>query len=95
MIFLIIPGKENIDLIFQFAGWVLERHPEDGLKIFTEDIQEVEQLPRPKVLDYLNRTNKSLVIPYLVSMIVFNTIIIIIFNVLFSSVLGTRNQLLE
>ncbi|XP_065215173.1 vam6/Vps39-like protein [Planococcus citri] len=58
-------GKENIDLIFQFAGWVLERHPEDGLKIFTEDIQEVEQLPRPKVLDYLNRTNKSLVIPYL------------------------------
>lgn len=42
-------------------------NPEEGLKIFTEDIQEVEHLPRPKVLDYLLRTHKSLVIPYLVS----------------------------
>lgn len=58
-------GKEHINLIFQFAGWVLESQPEDGLKIFTEDIAEVEQLPRPRVLDYLLRTQKSLVIPYL------------------------------
>lgn len=53
-------------MIFQFAGWVLKKHPEDGLKIFTEDLPEVEQLPRPKVLDYLIKTNKLLVIPYLV-----------------------------
>uniref|UniRef100_A0A1B6EG03 Vacuolar sorting protein 39/Transforming growth factor beta receptor-associated domain-containing protein n=2 Tax=Clastoptera arizonana TaxID=38151 RepID=A0A1B6EG03_9HEMI len=58
-------GRDNISLIFQFAGWVLEAHPEEGLKIFTEDLPEVEQLPRPSVLDYLLRTQKSLVTPYL------------------------------
>ncbi|XP_075223274.1 vacuolar protein sorting 39 [Lycorma delicatula] len=58
-------GKEHINLIFQFAGWVLEKHPEEGLKIFTEDLPEVEQLPRPRVLDYLLKTQKSLVIQYL------------------------------
>lgn len=35
-----------------------------GLKIFTEDLSEVEALPRPRVLDYLLRTHISLVIPY-------------------------------
>jgi len=45
----------------------LDANPEEGLKIFTEDIAEVEQLPRPKVLDYLLRTHKDLVIPYLVT----------------------------
>ncbi|XP_039293207.1 vam6/Vps39-like protein [Nilaparvata lugens] len=58
-------GKEHINLIIQFSGWVLDKHPEDGLKIFTEDMPEVEQLPRPRILDYLLRTQKSLVIPYL------------------------------
>ncbi|XP_071441568.1 vam6/Vps39-like protein [Hetaerina americana] len=58
-------GKDNMGLIFEFAGWVLKSHPEEGLKIFIEDEQEVEQLPRPQVLDYLLRTQKSLVIPYL------------------------------
>lgn len=58
-------GSEQKQLIFEFAGWVLEKHPEDGLKIFTEDIQEVEDLPRAEVLDYLLKNHKSLVIPYL------------------------------
>ncbi|KAK7863279.1 hypothetical protein R5R35_005325 [Gryllus longicercus] len=58
-------GKDNIKLIFDFSGWVLERHPEEGLKIFTEDVMEVEQLPRPQVLDFLLRQHKHLVIPYL------------------------------
>lgn len=35
------------------------------MKIFTEDIVEVENLSRPKVLDFLLREHKSLVIPYL------------------------------
>lgn len=60
-------GKDHINLILDFAGWVLDANPEEGLKIFTEDIAEVEQLPRPKVLDYLLRTHKDLVIPYLVT----------------------------
>lgn len=65
MIFNII-GQNNVDLIFQFSGWVLDHYPEEGLKIFTEDISEVEQLSRPKILDYLIKTNKSQIIPYLV-----------------------------
>lgn len=58
-------GEKHIETILQFATWVLEKHPEDGLKIFTEDIPEVEQLPRPKVLNYLLKQKRSLVIPYL------------------------------
>jgi hypothetical protein len=60
-------GKDHINLMLDFAGWVLDANPEEGLKMFTEDIAEVEQLPRPKVLDYLLRTHKDLVIPYLVT----------------------------
>ncbi|XP_076620743.1 vacuolar protein sorting 39 [Colletes latitarsis] len=58
-------GKDYIDLILKFAGWVLNEDPEQGLRIFMDDIQEVEQLPRPKVLDYLLRCYKDLVITYL------------------------------
>ena len=64
-------GPEHIDLIFEYGGWVLKSHPEDGLKIFIGDKTttsgEVEQLPRPKVLNFLKKTEKSLVVPYLVS----------------------------
>ncbi|XP_063978335.1 vam6/Vps39-like protein isoform X3 [Diachasmimorpha longicaudata] len=58
-------GKEHVELILKFSGWVLEQDPEQGLRIFMEDVQEVEQLPRPKVLDYLLRQHKGLVITYL------------------------------
>ncbi|BES93929.1 Vacuolar sorting protein 39 domain 1 [Nesidiocoris tenuis] len=59
-------GSEYIELILRYAGWVLESHPEDGIKIFTEEIPEVESLPRPKVLDYLLRIdNHTLIIPYI------------------------------
>ncbi|XP_023290405.1 vam6/Vps39-like protein [Orussus abietinus] len=58
-------GKDHMDLILKFAGWVLKQDPEQGSRIFMEDVQEVEQLPRPKVLDYLLRCHKDLVIPYL------------------------------
>lgn len=34
------------------------------MKIFIEDLSEVESLPRPRVLDYLLKTHMSLVIPY-------------------------------
>ncbi|XP_073983190.1 vacuolar protein sorting 39 [Rhodnius prolixus] len=59
-------GKDYFDLILKYSVWVLEAYPDDGLKIFTEDIPEVEGLPRPKVLDFLLRTEKSnLIIPYI------------------------------
>ncbi|XP_049875030.1 vam6/Vps39-like protein [Pectinophora gossypiella] len=58
-------GAEHINLIFKFSDWILKEHPEEGLKIFTEDISEVENLPRPKILDFLLREHEPLVIPYL------------------------------
>ena len=35
-------------------------------QIFTEDLQEVESLPRQKVLDHLRKNAYGLVVPYLV-----------------------------
>ncbi|XP_028156515.1 vam6/Vps39-like protein [Ostrinia furnacalis] len=58
-------GAEHINLIFKFSDWILKEHPEEGLKIFTEDKVEVENLPRPKILDFLLREHENLVIPYL------------------------------
>lgn len=52
-------------LILEFADWVLKESPEEGLKIFIEDLTEVEALPRPRVLDYLLRSHSNLVILYL------------------------------
>uniref|UniRef100_A0AAZ3P8U4 Vam6/Vps39-like protein n=1 Tax=Oncorhynchus tshawytscha TaxID=74940 RepID=A0AAZ3P8U4_ONCTS len=46
-------------------SWVLKICPEDGLKIFTEDLTEVETLPRDKVLNFLKEGFKELTIPYL------------------------------
>uniref|UniRef100_UPI00398E877B vam6/Vps39-like protein isoform X2 n=1 Tax=Pristiophorus japonicus TaxID=55135 RepID=UPI00398E877B len=58
-------GKENLNIIFEFSLWVLKACPEDGLKIFTEDLPEVENLPRNKVLEFLKESCKELAIPYL------------------------------
>lgn len=58
-------GAKHIDLIFEYATWVLTAHPEDGLKIFTEDNLEADPLDRRKVLAYLSRAAPDLVIPYL------------------------------
>ncbi|KAF4521840.1 hypothetical protein B566_EDAN003714, partial [Ephemera danica] len=55
-------GNGHMDLILEHATWVLAQAPDDGLRIFTEDFQEVEQLPRPRVLDFLLRIQPSLVI---------------------------------
>uniref|UniRef100_A0A3Q3C9K9 VPS39 subunit of HOPS complex n=1 Tax=Haplochromis burtoni TaxID=8153 RepID=A0A3Q3C9K9_HAPBU len=58
-------GAENLGIIFEFSPWVLKTFPEDGLKIFTEDLTEVESLPRDKVLQFLKDGFKELAVPYL------------------------------
>ncbi|CAO1435563.1 unnamed protein product [Diamesa tonsa] len=58
-------GSGHKQIIFEFAGWILETHPVEGLKIFTEDISDVETLPRADVLDFLLKNHKLLVVPYL------------------------------
>ena len=44
----------------------LQDSPDDALRIFTEDITEVKQLPRDRVLQHLETCAPSLSIPYLV-----------------------------
>lgn len=58
-------GNKDMGLILEYADWVLNKTPEEGLKIFTEDLGEVEALPRPRVLDYLLKSHIDLAIPYL------------------------------
>ncbi|KAL3874849.1 hypothetical protein ACJMK2_037811 [Sinanodonta woodiana] len=58
-------GADHLNLIFEYAKWVLKESAEDGLKIFTEDLPEVESLPRDKILQYLEKISKDLAIPYL------------------------------
>lgn len=41
----------------------MKEHPEEGLKIFTED--QVENWPRPEILKFLSAEHETLVIPYL------------------------------
>ncbi|XP_067131793.1 vam6/Vps39-like protein [Centruroides vittatus] len=58
-------GEEHLKLIFEFSDWILENHPNNGLKIFIEDLPEVESLPRIEVLNYLSEKHPKLTIPYL------------------------------
>ncbi|RHZ82984.1 hypothetical protein Glove_101g19 [Diversispora epigaea] len=58
-------GMDYIDLILEYATWVLETNPEDGMDIFIEDYLEVENLPRDKVLKYLEGFSYDLCIIYL------------------------------
>lgn len=58
-------GREHMDLILEFAKPVLEKDTKDGLRIFTDDLHEVEQLSRPRVYDFLLKNFPVVVIPYL------------------------------
>ena len=44
---------------------VLQKHPEDGLKVFVEEMPEVKNLPRAEVLDFLLKDHRTLVVRYL------------------------------
>lgn len=52
-------------MIFDFASWVIDENDQAGLKIFIEDLPEVEELPRAKVYDFLYKNHKALALPYL------------------------------
>lgn len=87
-------GNEHKQLIFEFANWIIEQHPEDGLKIFTEDIQEVENLARAEVLDYLLKNHKNLVTPYLEHIIhIWNELKPLFHNILIKQYRDTINDL--
>lgn len=58
-------GQDHIEIILQYSRWVLENEPELGLKIFTADLPETEQLDRSVVLEFLRNNFPQLEIPYL------------------------------
>ena len=58
-------GPDHIDLILEFSLWVITDSPDDGFAIFTEEMEEVETLPRNKVLDWLMKNSPQHVIFYL------------------------------
>ena len=55
-----------MDLIEEFARPVLLENPDEGLLIFTDDLQEVEALPRARVCEFLRRTAPQMLPVYLV-----------------------------
>ncbi|XP_054155821.1 vam6/Vps39-like protein [Oppia nitens] len=57
---------EHLDLIFEYSEWVLKQYPEEGIKIFTDDaVVDMELLPRQEVVQYLQKVDDNLLVPYL------------------------------
>lgn len=56
---------EMIDLILQYAEWPLKKDPELGMEVFVADTENAETLPRPKVLQFLQRIDRNLAVRYL------------------------------
>ena len=56
---------EMIDLILEFAEWPLKTDPDLGMEIFLADTENAETLPRSKVLDFLQKLDRTLAVKYL------------------------------
>ena len=54
-----------IDLVLEFARWVLRCDPQLGLQVFIADTENAETLPRERVLRYLGEIDPELEIAYL------------------------------
>lgn len=58
-------SQDQLEIICEYAQWVLQNDPELGLKIFTADLPEAEQLDRNLVLEFLHHNAPQMEIPYL------------------------------
>ncbi|KAL3984658.1 Vacuolar sorting protein 39 domain 1 family protein [Acanthocheilonema viteae] len=58
-------GSKHLDLIIEFAAWVLQENFSAGLSIFTYDSAEIRSLDRGRVLTFLTHECTAAVIPYL------------------------------
>ena len=58
-------GQDQLEIICEYARWVLQNDAELGLKIFTADLPEAEQLDRNLVLEFLRHNAPQMEIPYL------------------------------
>lgn len=83
-----------ISMVLKKISIFIEKNPEDGLRIFTEDVPEVENLHRAEVLDYLLKNHKGLVTPYLEHIIfVWNEKKALFHNILIQQYRETYNAL--
>ncbi|KAI8603875.1 vacuolar sorting protein 39 domain 2-domain-containing protein [Dissophora ornata] len=58
-------GVDHLNLILEFAAWVLESDPVVGMKIFIDDEPEIDTLPRYRIISYLERLSLDLCVVYL------------------------------
>jgi Vam6/Vps39-like protein vacuolar protein sorting-associated protein 39 len=58
-------SPELIELILEFAEWPVKSEPELGMQIFTADTENAENLPREKVLKFLEKIDTALALRYL------------------------------
>ncbi|CAJ2510666.1 Uu.00g062910.m01.CDS01 [Anthostomella pinea] len=56
---------EIVDLVLEFAEWVLRRDPQLGMEVFLADSANAETLPRERVVKYLGAIDVNLEIRYL------------------------------
>ena len=56
---------ESIDLILEFVEWPLQEDPALGMEVFVADSENAEQLPRSRVLQFLERISTRLSMTYL------------------------------
>ena len=56
---------EMIDVILEFSDWTLRKDPELAMKVFTEDSENAETLPRDQVIKFLGDIDHKLEIEYL------------------------------
>ncbi|KAI9824592.1 MAG: Vacuolar morphogenesis protein 6 [Thelocarpon impressellum] len=54
-----------IDLVLEFAEWVIRQDAEAGMEVFLADTENAETLPRDKVLAWLANIDESLAAKYL------------------------------
>ncbi|KAI9289950.1 vacuolar sorting protein 39 domain 2-domain-containing protein [Umbelopsis sp. AD052] len=56
---------DHFDLVLKYSAWVFEKDPEQGMRIFIDDMVEDNIYPRDKVLDHLEKISSDLAIEYL------------------------------
>ncbi|KND00773.1 uncharacterized protein SPPG_03886 [Spizellomyces punctatus DAOM BR117] len=57
--------EDNLDLILEYAAWILKRDSEEGIKIFTEHYDEVSPKARKGIVSFLETISEDFAIRYL------------------------------
>jgi hypothetical protein len=56
---------DQIDLVIEFGEWPIRASHELGMEIFLTDTENAEMLPRPRVIEFLEKIDTTLAIHYL------------------------------